>query len=63
MIGVMAGSDLTESLVLGNEDGGGITRGGCSEDADGSVVDCVKRCSNRFEHNCRRDFFDSFESS
>jgi hypothetical protein len=41
------------------DDGGGIIREGCSEDVDGSV----KRCSKRFEHNCRRDFFDSFESS
>lgn len=29
----------------------------------GSFVDVVKRCSKRFEHNCRRDFFDSFVSS
>ena len=29
----------------------------------GSFVDVEKRCSKRFEHNCRRDFFDSFVSS
>ena len=62
--GVMVGGGgLTVSFVVGSEDDGGIIKGGCSENVDDSVDGCVKRCSKRFEHSCRRDFFDSFESS
>lgn len=43
---------------------GGIGGGSnCSADVGDSVVGWVKRCSKRLEHNCRRDFFDCFESS
>jgi hypothetical protein len=63
--GMIDGGGLTILFGLGVNDGSGIFGGGsdCSDDADGSVDDCVKRCSKRFEHNCRRDFLDSFESS
>jgi tetrahydromethanopterin S-methyltransferase subunit A len=64
MTGVIVGGGLTVLFGLGINDGDDIIGGGsCSEVVDGSVDDCVKRCSKRFEHNCRRDFFDSFESS
>jgi hypothetical protein len=58
------GGGLIWIFGLGIIDGDGIIEGeDCSDVADGSVDDCVKRCSKRFEHSCRRDFFDSFESS
>lgn len=54
---------LTVLLAFGITGGGIIGGRDCSAEVDGSVADCVKRCSKRLEHNCRRDFFDSLESS
>ena len=67
-IGLFTGTDLVEAGVDEVEDGIAVAESvvgnGCSGTVGGnSVVDCVKRCSNRFEQICRRDFFDSFVSS
>lgn len=59
------GGGLTILVGIDIIDGGGIFERvtGCSEVADDSADEVVKRCSKRFEHSCRRDFFDSLESS
>ena len=61
--GVVVVLDAGLTVLFELDAGGGIGGGSdCSADVGDSVVDCVKRCSKRLEHNCRRDFFDSFES-